>query len=877
MKMICPSVLPQTLYLLVLALMGMPSFGAAQSVILPHGTYLITNSASGPVWGDPGAAALAGTPLIHYLWSSGAANAQWLPAPSGDGDVVTNVAAAGAQTTAWKSGVFNVNVADVVAQSNIVLQAPNRTAIQAMPLGNGNVGAAIWSANGMTIQLNRNDTFPNRKSLGWVVVPGLATLTGGTNYSATDDLYNAQFTESGGGMTAVVFLRQDKDEMVIDVTGADPTKPQTAQINLQASGRSPTASANGAFATLAETFVDNAATANAGELTSGQSFGSLAGITAEGQNVIATVVNATTVQLSFKPNSDGTFRIVVAAPTYNGTQNPMTTVTNLIGSDTMASASSLQANTLTWWHNFWEHTGLISIKSSDGSGAYLENLRDIGLFVQAASSSGQLPGHHAGLADLFNFNRDTYQWDPEVFWHWNLRMFTASNLAAGHPEMNTPYFNLYRTNLDNLESWTQQNFTAGNGSNICVPEIMRFNGNGSGTPSNQSCDSSAAPLWNALTLTTGAEVSLWIWQQYLYTGDISFLRMNFPFMAASASFQLNYATQKSDGFLHTFPTNTHEDQWSIADSSINDVVAMKTLFPMTILAAQTLNTDPTLVSQLRAALPKILDYPRTDTATQSKLLTASSDAGATDILGPSFVPNASFHNSENDNLEPVWPYGLIGDNSTLTPLALRTFANRKFSNNNDWNYDAVDAARLGDSSSVYSTLVSLVTSFQTFPSGLGELVSGRTDAFYDEFNATLANGLQEALVQDYDGLLRIAPGWPSSNWDVSGTVFIHGNSKVHVQIESGLLTTVVIESGTTQSIVMRNPWGTQNVTVVDAGNGQAVVAATTASQFTIPAVSEHAYIVETVSAPTTSLPYAEVTATPASAPRSMWGRTIGLP
>ncbi|WP_158942836.1 hypothetical protein [Granulicella sp. S190] len=71
----------------------------------------------------------------------------------------------------------------------------------------------------------------------------------------------------------------------------------------------------------------------------------------------------------------------------------------------------------------------------------------------------------------------------------------------------------------------------------------------------------------------------------------------------------------------------------------------------------------------------------------------------------------------------------------------------------------------------------------------------------------VANALQEALVQDYDGLLRIAPGWPSSNWNVSGTVYIHGNSKAHVQIESGLLTTVAIESGTTQSIVMRNPWG----------------------------------------------------------------------
>jgi hypothetical protein len=52
-------------------------------------------------------------------------------------------------TTAWQNGSFNVDTASVVAQSNIILKAPNLSANQAMPLGNGNVGAALWSANGM--------------------------------------------------------------------------------------------------------------------------------------------------------------------------------------------------------------------------------------------------------------------------------------------------------------------------------------------------------------------------------------------------------------------------------------------------------------------------------------------------------------------------------------------------------------------------------------------------------------------------------------------------------------------------------------------------------------------------------------------------------
>ena len=245
------------------------------------------------------------------------------------------------------------------------------------------------------------------------------------------------------------------------------------------------------------------------------------------------------------------------------------------------------------------------------------------------------------------------------------------------------------------------------------------------------------------------------------------------------------------------------------------------------------------------------------------------------MLGLSYVPAATRHNFENDYLEPVWPFGLIGDNSTLTALAQRTYQNRSFVNDNDWTFDAVQAARLGLSSSFYTAIVDLVTSFQTFPSAIGNW-NGQTNAFYDEMGGGLTNAVQEALVQDYDGLLRIAPAWPANTWNVSGTIYIQGNSKVDVQIEGGQLITAVLEAASTQNYLTRNPWGTQNVQVVDGSSGAVVVAATTASTFTIPAQSGHAYVIELVSSPTTALPYAQVTASPASIPRSMWGQTIGI-
>ena len=56
-------------------------------------------------------------------------------------------------------------------------------------------------------------------------------------------------------MTATTYVRADKDEIVVDVTGADPAAAQTASVDLR-SGRHPTAAANGAIGALAETWVD---------------------------------------------------------------------------------------------------------------------------------------------------------------------------------------------------------------------------------------------------------------------------------------------------------------------------------------------------------------------------------------------------------------------------------------------------------------------------------------------------------------------------------------------------------------------------------------------------------------------------------------------
>ncbi len=777
--------------------------------------------------------------------------------------------AAPGTTTAWHNGKFQVDVAGVIGRSDIVLGRPNIKPGQAVPLGNGRLGVAVWSGDGLTAQLNRSDTLPSRLSPGWVVIPGLTAMTQAKDYSGRLDLYNGQFEEQGGGMTATAYVQPDTDTLIIDVTGARPNQMQTAQLK-QWAPRTPMAAVKGAVGYLSQSWTDDL---NPG--SSGRAFGSLSAITAEGRDVSAAVTNPLTVTVSFKPYADGHFRVIVASPHYDGKENVEAAARPALSAGTPAAHKA-------WWHAYWHRAGTIRISSKDGAGEYMENLRNIYLFAAAAEKGTEYPGTQAGVADMLSSARDAHQWDPAAFWHWNLRMQVAANIGAGVTELNAPYFNLYRENLPAIEAWTNV-FMEGH-PGACIAETMRFNGRGieyeSGWPLTKipgkigrDCDLAFPPYYNARTLTTGAEVSLWVWRQYLATDDLGFLIRNYPIMAASARFLRSYQKLGSDGLLHTSPSNAHETQWDVTDPT-TDIAAARALYPATIKAAKLLGRDPGLVKLLQAALPKIPPFPRTEEHPPLTLLPPSADAGGADVIAESYRPGARNHNAENIGLEPVWPYGVIGDTSPLFALAKRTYMHRPFPLSADWSFDPIQAARLGLGGKVGSTLIKITEKFQDCVNGLANWrVHDRE--FYVEQTGVVADALQEAMVQDYDGLIRIAPAIPPG-WNFDGSVYVRGKTKVDVQVQGGVPTTVVIESGTDHPIKLRNPWPGRAVDIVSGNTGAKVVQDVTGPVITFQAAAGVDYLVERHGEPVTNQRFAPVSGTPATSAKRLGPVQIGL-
>ncbi len=793
---------------------------------------------------------------------------------------VPGAAAAATSTTAWQNGVFHLDPAGVVSRSDIVLESPNLAATGSMPLGNGSLAVAAWAANGFTAQLNRSDTMPDRKSPGQVNIPGLSVIAHAADFTGKLDLTDGVLEESGGGMSMKAWVSSTKDELIVDVTGADPSITQTASINLW-SGRKPTAAVSGTIGTLAETWIDQN-----GWGASGQTFGSLAAIAAGGQHVSVAVTSPTQVQMSFKPHTDGTFRVVVGSPTWVG-GDAGSTASKLLGNDASTSSAALMSSQHTWWNNFWTHSGLIEMNSADGSAAYMENLRTLYLYEEAASmKEGIYPGSQAGEADMFAWEKDKQTWTPSSYWLWNLRAEISANMSSGNYQLNTPIFDMYINDLSNIEAWTKQQM--GGRPGACVPEVMRFNGNGGdpGAGANSGCSEPGSPNWNALNVTSGPELAMYMWEQYQATGDLTFLKKAFPFMEATAQFLLAYQQVGSDGLRHTF-ANAHETQWAVQDPT-TDIAAAQAVFPVITQAAalvgDTASSDP-LLAQFTRAQSEIPLFARTDDATRSKLLnpgytqaeTDAADATGTDMIAISYQPAAARMNGENIELEPLWPWNNVSDqDGNLFTLEQRSYANRPNKGGNDWSLDAIDAARLQQPSQVKSNLLSITEGHQVYPNGFADIGSTVGYQPYIEQAASVATAVDEALAQDYDGIIRFASAWPS-DWDGSGSVYVQDNTKVDVQVQGGQLVTAAIEAGATQTVKVKNPWAGKQVQVVDGSNpGTVVVQPTSDAIFTVPVTAGKSYLVEQVSAPTTGLPFAQVTGSAPSTARHLKGVQIGL-
>jgi alpha-L-fucosidase 2 len=705
-----------------------------------------------------------------------------------------------------------------------------------MGLGNGKLGAAFWAKDGLTVQLNRADTLPYRRSSGQVSFPDLQRLTSDRSFRGRVNLYDGALEENGGGVSLRTWVDHSADRVIVDVRGLPPSSLQHIRLHLW-EPRNPIASTQGDMAVLAETWLDDKLPG-----ASNRRFGSVAAIeVANGRDSTANVIDSRTVEVTARPTIDGALRVIIAAPAFDEHRASADVVHDALGVPIDASSTTV------WWHTFWSHALLIRAESRDGTARYAETMRMLYLFASAAHNGDSIPGSQAGIADLFSSAKDDHFWDPAAFWFWNLRMQVGANLASGVPQLNAPVFALYRNNLDAIHRWTLEHM--GGRPGICVPETMRFNGKGVEYESDglrpfpittHSCDLSWSASSNARTLSSGAEIGLWVWRTYLQTRDLAFLDANYPLMAESARFLLSYQKNGKDGQLHTSPSNAHETQMDVTDPT-TDLAAIHALYPATIAAAQLLQRDADLSAQLKTALQKTPPLPLVGA---SIVASPSADALPADkVIAASYEPTVPYSNGENIGLEPVWPYDLIGIDSPLFKLAQRTYALRPFVHAADWSLDPIQAARLGLGTEVADAIFQLVQLYQVFPNGMSALVPGTPDEFYIEQSGVVALAMSEVLaIQDNDGLIRVGPAIPPG-WTIAGSAALQGGAIVDVQAVDGHLTAFRLHGEEGSTLHFLTPWEGRKLQIFDNGKPDKII---DGGRFTLAAAAGHDYRFELV-------------------------------
>ncbi|TWD75190.1 hypothetical protein FB561_6628 [Kribbella amoyensis] len=741
-------------------------------------------------------------------------------------------------TTAWRDGALRTDPAGLVARSDLVQEGPAWRAYQAMPVGNGKLGAAVWAEKGYSAQLNRVDTFPLLKSAGRLVVPGLDPLMRAGDYSGRLALYDGQVVQRGGGMSARSYVRADADQFVLEVTGADPGKEQTADLKLW-DGRTPKASAAKTVAALAETFHDAA---------SGSTTGAVAAMTAKARDVSAEVVDPLTVRLTFRPNADGSFRLVVGVPYYTGGDVAAAAQKAVKDAD---DPRTPQRHT-DWWHAFWAKAAPLRITSADGSGEYVENLRTVQLYTMAASMRSAVPSTHGAVVRMFSSAKDQADWAQDSYWHFNLRMLVSSNLGAGIAEYNAPYFRFYLDRADLMKQWTKDHWIGGKGT--CVPEFLRYDGTGDG------CDNTGEPGWVKRILSSGPELVNNIWQQYRFTGDQALLDRAYPLMRDIVEFHLSVLKPGSDGYLHLENVNALEVQWD-TDDPTPDLAGMRVVFPIVAdLAAA--RGDTAMATRLRDAVTKLPPFRTIERNGEQVLAWSGTDEAP--------------QNTQNPEMEALWPWGQFDENSELLQA---TYRQRVYPQDKDWGMDSTWAARLGQADEVKRMLLKGIQDFQIFPNGFTVHRTGREavrqQSFYNEWGGVLTTGLQEALVQAYDGVVHVAPAWPG-DWDVAGSVQIEGGHRISTEVKGGIPSVVGIQAGSKDSLRVRNPWKGEQVRVVDQRTGRTVVAPTSDEIVTVPVVPNHGYVVERVAVPLSSFGFAPLTGQPADQVKTVGTRILGV-
>jgi len=592
-------------------------------------------------------------------------------------------------------------------------------------------------------------------------------------------------------------------------------------------------------------------------------------VTVSGAEAKVWQANDSEMILTVKPGSGVFYVFVSGAATFDKDFDVTAGALDKLAKAKSTGYDTLLASHRQWWKKFWEQS-LVNLSSNDGIANNITVHYNFFMYLMGATYRGEYQPKFNGM--LWSTEGDKRQWGNQ-FWGANQSCFVNGLFPANRTELMQPFFKMYTRMVPSLERAAVQQWDS---KGIYIPETVSFGGlaelpeaiaaemrdiylarkpwsevspdfvryAATKMPHNsrwnwKNDDGWKNGVWQFSDkggggfsqvnhiFSRGAKIAYQYWMQYEYSQDREWLaNQAYPILKGVAEFYRNFPNLKKeqDGKYHIRHVNDNESVWD-GHNTVEEISSVMGLFPVAIKAATILNVD----ADLRKAWAEVL-------ANLSPLALSSdhpemADQPVTFVRSLLPVRQGPATGRPDANTMPVWFFDLLTLESTDKTMM-------QIANN---TYDAyfrngiTEDARMGILSKLPVTGAQMGRIDATrylIPAQIrydgGSVMRNRLDLSEGAQTTNVqrlgrvADALHNALCQSIpakpgeETIIRVFPAWPEE-WDAQFSLLCRGNFLVTSSFRKGTVEFVEIKSQSGKECKLRNPWGTEEVTIYRNG------------------------------------------------------------